>query len=60
MTFGVNTSPFAGKDGRYATSRMLFERLQKELQTNVSLTVQSTDTAAEFLVSGRGDQHLAI
>jgi len=60
MTFGVNTSPFAGKDGRYATSRMLFERLQKELQTNVALTVQSTDSADEFLVSGRGELHLAI
>ena len=60
MTFGVNTSPFAGKDGRYATSRMLYERLQKELQTNVALTVQSTDSADEFLVSGRGELHLAI
>ena len=60
MTFGVNTSPFAGRDGRYATSRMLFERLQKELQTNVALSVQATDSADEFLVSGRGELHLAI
>ena len=60
MTFGVNTSPFAGRDGRYVTSRQLRERLQAELQTNVSLRVQDTDTPEVFLVSGRGELHLSI
>ena len=60
MAFGVNTSPFAGKDGQYATSRMLMTRLQRELQSNVALRVESTDSADEFLVSGRGELHLAI
>ena len=60
MTFGVNTSPLAGREGRYATSRMLSDRLQRELQTNVALTVEATDSADEFLVSGRGELHLAI
>jgi GTP-binding protein len=60
MTFGVNTSPFAGQDGRYVTSRQLRERLLVELQTNVSLRVQETDSADVFLVSGRGELHLAI
>ncbi len=60
MTFGVNTSPFAGQDGRYVTSRQLRERLLAELQTNVSLQVHDTDSADVFLVSGRGELHLAI
>jgi GTP-binding protein len=60
MTFGVNTSPFVGKEGTYCTSRMLYDRLQRELLTNVSLRVQRTDGAEEFLVSGRGELHLAI
>ena len=60
MTFGVNTSPFAGQDGRYMNSRQLRDRLQVELQTNVSLRVHDTDTAESFLVSGRGELHLAI
>lgn len=60
MTFGVNTSPFAGREGRYVTSRQLRERLMTELQTNVSLGVQETDTPEVFLVSGRGELHLAI
>ena len=60
MTFGVNTSPFAGQDGRYVTSRQIRERLLVELQTNVSLRVQETDSADVFLVSGRGELHLAI
>ncbi|MDP6510622.1 MAG: translational GTPase TypA [Dehalococcoidia bacterium] len=60
MTFGVNTSPFSGQDGRYVTSRQLRGRLMAELQTNVSLQVQETDSADVFLVSGRGELHLAI
>ncbi len=60
MTFGVNTSPFSGKEGKYATSRMLWDRLVRELQTNVSLRVERTDSADEFLVSGRGELHLSV
>ncbi len=60
MTFGVNTSPFMGKEGSRCTSRMLRERLQRELRTNVSLRVEETASADEFLVSGRGELHLAI
>lgn len=60
MTFGVNTSPFMGREGRYCTSRMLHERLLKELRTNVSLRVETMSTPDEFLVSGRGELHLAI
>ncbi len=60
MTFGVNTSPFAGRDGQPLTSRQLQERLMAELLTNVSLRVQETDSADVFLVSGRGELHLAI
>ena len=60
MTFGVNTSPFAGQDGQYVNSRQLHERLRAELQTNVGLRVQDTDSAEIFLVSGRGELHLAI
>ena len=60
MTFGVNTSPFMGKEGSRCTSRMLRERLFRELRTNVSLRVEETATPDEFLVSGRGELHLAI
>ncbi|MBM3940100.1 MAG: translational GTPase TypA [SAR202 cluster bacterium] len=60
MTFGVNTSPMAGREGTYATSRMLAARLQRELLTNVALRVEATDSADEFLVSGRGELHLAV
>ena len=60
MTFGVNTSPFMGKDGTHSTSRTLHERLLRELRTNVSLRVEQTDTPDEFLVSGRGELHLTI
>jgi GTP-binding protein len=60
MTFGVNDSPFAGREGQYMTSRQLRARLMAELERNVSLRVQETDLASEFLVSGRGELHLAI
>lgn len=60
MTFGVNTSPFAGKEGQHVTSRKLRERLLRELETNVSLSVEETDSPDAFLVSGRGELHLAI
>ncbi len=60
MTFGVNTSPFSGREGKWSTSRKLRERLFDELRTNVSLRVAETDSADTFLVSGRGELHLAI
>ena len=60
MTIGVNTSPFSGQDGRYITSRQLRRRLMTELQTNLSLQVHETNSADVFLVSGRGELHLAI
>jgi GTP-binding protein len=60
MTFAVNTSPFAGREGQYSTSRKLRERLFKELETNVSLRVEETDSPDSFLVSGRGELHLAV
>ena len=60
MTFGVNTSPFIGKEGTHSTSRTLNERLLRELRTNVSLRVETTDSPDEFLVSGRGELHLTI
>lgn len=60
MNFIVNNSPFAGQDGKYVTTRNLSERLSKELKSNVSLSVEMTDTPDQFKVSGRGELHLAI
>ena len=60
MTFGINTSPFMGKEGSYCTSRMLYDRLMQELRTNVSLRVETTAAPEVFLVSGRGELHLSI
>jgi GTP-binding protein len=60
MNFVVNTSPFAGQEGKYVTSRHLSERLSRELRSNVSLQVELTDTPDAFKVSGRGELHLGI
>ena len=60
MTFQVNTSPFAGKEGKYVTSRNILERLQQELVHNVALRVEETDDPDKFRVSGRGELHLGI
>jgi len=60
MQFTVNTSPFAGREGSYVTSRNLRERLQKELLTNVSLRVEETDSTDAFKVMGRGELQLSI
>ena len=60
MTIGVNTSPFAGREGRFSTTRQIRERLFRELETNLSLRVLETDSPDRFLVKGRGELHLAI
>jgi GTP-binding protein len=60
MSFGVNTSPIAGREGRWGTSRNLRERLFDELKKNIALRVEETDSADTFIVSGRGELHLAI
>ncbi len=60
MTFGVNTSPFAGREGDFSTTRQLRKRLLKELETNLSLRIQDTENADTFLVKGRGELHLAV
>jgi GTP-binding protein len=60
MTFQVNTSPFAGKEGKFVTSRNILERLQEELKHNVALRVEMTDDTDKFKVSGRGELHLSV
>ncbi|WP_416886589.1 translational GTPase TypA [Marinospirillum sp.] len=60
MTFQVNNSPFAGKDGKFVTSRNIKERLEKELVHNVALRVEETDSPDRFRVSGRGELHLSV
>ncbi|CAM4066307.1 translational GTPase TypA [Pseudoalteromonas byunsanensis] len=60
MTFSVNTSPFAGQEGKFVTSRNILERLQNELVHNVALRVEETDNPDSFRVSGRGELHLGI
>jgi GTP-binding protein len=60
MTFSVNTSPLAGKEGKFVTSRQLRDRLYRELLKDVSLRVRDGDTTDEFIVSGRGEMHLSI
>lgn len=60
MTFSVNDSPFAGREGKYVTSRQIKDRLLKELNTNISLRVEETSSADSFKVSGRGELHLTI
>ena len=60
MTFAVNDSPFAGKEGKFVTSRQIRDRLMRELETNVALRVEETDSPDRFAVSGRGELHLGI
>ncbi len=60
MTFQVNTSPFAGRDGKFVTSRQIRERLERELVHNVALRVEDTDDPDKFRVSGRGELHLSV
>ena len=60
MTFSVNSSPFAGREGKFVTSRNIRDRLFRELETNVALRVEETATTDSFLVSGRGELHLGI
>ena len=60
MTFGVSTSPFVGREGGRCTSRTLYERLIRELRTNVSLRVETTSSPDVFVVAGRGELHLSI
>ncbi|MBR5218580.1 MAG: translational GTPase TypA [Clostridia bacterium] len=60
MTFSVNDSPFAGREGSFVTSRHLRDRLYRELESNISLKVEDTDTTEAFTVSGRGELHLSV
>jgi GTP-binding protein len=60
MTFGVNTSPLTGREGKFSTSRQLRARLFRELEVNLGLRVEATESADRFLVSGRGELHLAV
>ncbi len=60
MTFQPNTSPFAGKEGKYVTSRNIWDRLQQELKHNVALRVETTEDSDKYRVSGRGELHLSI
>ncbi len=60
MTFSVNNSPFAGQEGKYVTSRQIRDRLMKELESNVALRVQDSDSPDAFIVKGRGELHLGI
>ena len=60
MTFSVNDSPFAGQDGKFVTSRHIRDRLFKEMETNVSMRLEETDTTEAFVVKGRGELHLSI
>lgn len=60
MSFGVNTSPFAGREGKFTTTRQIRERLYRELETNLSLRVQDTDSPDTLMVKGRGELHLSV
>ncbi len=60
MTFAVNDSPFVGREGQFLTSRQIYARLQRELESNVAMRVTETDSASEWVVAGRGELHLAI
>ena len=60
MTFAINDSPFAGQEGSFVTSRQIRDRLMRELETNVALRVEDTDSPDKFAVSGRGELHLGI
>ena len=60
MNFLVNTSPFAGKEGKFVTTRNIKDRLQRELERNLALRVEPGETADAFIVSGRGALHISI
>ena len=60
MTFSVNDSPFAGREGKFVTSRHLRDRLMREMETNVSMRLEETDTTEAFVIKGRGELHLSI